>query len=369
MTKILFTQSDIVELVVEKGNPMGGAVVESLIWMTALNQLGIKVQLVKNANDKRPILEEFAWIETVTTFDPKKGIKWLRWVTYRFPTIFMALKNSKADYIYEPIPTWNSFFLGIFCKLLGIKQILRVANDNMLDGRIKITHSRFDQIFIHLGFKICNFISVQNEFQFNALKRKLPFKKIIKLFNPFIIQDNLELKVFDEKSYICWVANFRYQKNLRLLFNIASTITNNEFKIAGQSKEKMDEETHDFVEKLKFLANIEFVGSVSRKDILNFFSKSKFLLNTSHYEGFSNTFLESMMTGTPILTTANVNPDGIIDTFGLGYIYKDENDLKQILNNISETDYLEKSKNCTDYIKNNHDHLVLGKRFMDFLKG
>lgn len=146
-------------------------------------------------------------------------------------------------------------------------------------------------------------------------------------------------------------------------------LPNEEFKVAGKPITPLDRETETSLEKLKNLPNVEFVGSVSRDEVLSFFDKSKFLLNTSRYEGFSNTFLESMMTGTPILTTKNVNPDGVIDTFGLVSIYKDENDLKQILNNISETDYLEKSKNCIKYIKNNHDHLVLGKRLMDFIKG
>lgn len=48
--------------------------------------------------------------------------------------------------------------------------ILRVANDNMLDERIKITHSKFDQIFIAKAFKLADFISVQNEFQYQTLK-------------------------------------------------------------------------------------------------------------------------------------------------------------------------------------------------------
>jgi glycosyltransferase involved in cell wall biosynthesis len=368
MTKILFPQSDIIEMMVEKGNPFGGAVVESFVWITALSELGVKINVFKTSDDTRNTKDEFKLIETIETYDPIKGMRWLRWLTYRYPNLISAIKRSDPDYIYEPIPTWNSFFLGLAYKFLGIKQILRIANDNMLDERIKITHSKFDQIFIQLGFKICDFISVQNEFQFNTLKKKYPNKKIIKLFNPIVINSGFTIKDYNKSGYISWVANFRYQKNLQLLYNVVLSLPNEEFKIAGKPVSPLDEETEIFIKKLKDLPNVEFMGSVSRNEILPFFSKSKFLLNTSRYEGFSNTFLEAMMTGTPILTTENVNPDGIIDTFGLGYIYNNENDLKEILNGISELDYIQKSKNCIEYVQNNHDHLVLGKKLLDFLK-
>jgi glycosyltransferase involved in cell wall biosynthesis len=368
MKKILFTQMDVIEIIVENGNPIGGAVVESFVWMKALNQLGVRVQLLKESNETRRVLEKFQWIELIDTFDSKKGIKWLRYIFYRFPKIYLAIKKNNPDYIYESIPNWNSFFLAMMCKSLKVKHIIRIANDNMLDERIKLRYSKFTQFFIQKGFSFCDFLSVQNQFQFNALRKKYPEKKIFKLYNPFEIENEIKIKKYDEKKPIVWVANFRYQKNLKLLFNVASLLCKENFKIAGVGLFPLDNETESYIEKLKDLPNVEFLGSVSRNEILHFFSKSKFLLNTSRYEGFSNTFLEAMMTGTPILTTENVNPDGIIDTFGLGYLYKDEKDLKQILSNISETDYLQKSKNCIEYVQKNHDHLVLAQKLLDFLK-
>ncbi|MCL6260785.1 glycosyltransferase [Aquiflexum sp. TKW24L] len=169
------------------------------------------------------------------------------------------------------------------------------------------------------------------------------------------------------EGYIAWVANFRRQKNLELLFRIAVTLPSENFKVAGMPNSSIDKETSFFVDKLKSLSNVEFVGLIPRNEILLFFSKSKFLLNTSRYEGFSNTFLEAMITGTPILTTNHVNPDGIIDQYNLGIIYENEDDLRLKLNGISETNYVKKSTNCIDYIQENHDHLTLGKLLLEFL--
>jgi glycosyltransferase involved in cell wall biosynthesis len=207
----------------------------------------------------------------------------------------------------------------------------------------------------------------QSDYQYKELVKTYPKKMIAKLYNPIELKSQFLQKKNKLDGYIAWVANFRFQKNLKLLYEIASICVNETFKIAGQPLMPMDEETETYVKKLKSLENVEFVGIIPQGDILTFYSNSKYLLSTSRYEGFSNTFLESMMTGTPILTSENVNPDGIIDNYELGFLYKDEHDIKRILNSISDDEYVQKSENCIEYVKNNHDHLVLGKKLLELL--
>jgi glycosyltransferase involved in cell wall biosynthesis len=139
------------------------------------------------------------------------------------------------------------------------------------------------------------------------------------------------------------------------------------FLVAGLAPSNPDPETGTYIEKLNDLSNVNFVGTVSRNEILDFFKKAKFLLNTSRYEGFSNTFLEAMCTGTPILSTAMVNPDGIISKYGLGYIYKDPTDIQGFLGTIDDVTYGMLSANCIEFVKNQHNHLHLGRKLLNFL--
>lgn len=367
MANFFFTQEQNMEMIVKAGKPIGGAVVATQVWMKALHELGHEVFLARFENDDRPILDEYSWINTIRIFNPHKGIPVIRWLTYRFPKYYYALKKREIDYLIDSIPSWGSFFLGIICRKLEITQIIRIANDNMLDERIKLTHSFFDRFFIFMAFNYSKIILVQNDFQFQALKLKFPKKEILKIFNPFIIDRKNLMAKSEVKGYIAWVANFRYQKNLKLLFNIANVLKNEEFKIAGIPLLPLDDESKGYIEKLKVLPNVHFVGQVPRKDILDFFSGAKFLLNTSRYEGFSNTFLEAMTCGVPILTTNSVNPDGIISTFKLGLVYENESDLKLILDSITKEDYFRMSQKAINYIQENHDYLVLGKRFLNSL--
>jgi len=70
---------------------------------------------------------------------------------------------------------------------------------------------------------------------------------------------------------------------------------------------------------LKELPNVKFSGYIKRADMNNFLSEAYALLNTSHFEGFSNTFLEAWAVGTPVISTIYVNPDNIINEKSLGF--------------------------------------------------
>ncbi|WP_172805286.1 glycosyltransferase family 4 protein [Aquiflexum balticum] len=354
--------------IVEDGNPKGGSNVETLVWMKAFFRLGNEVFLAQYENDGRKIKENYNWITTVPTYNFTKYKKFLVWYSYRFPKLFKVLSKNRFDYVFSSNPTWQIFYLCLICKLTGAKHIMRIANDKNVDFNLDKSIKPLEKLYIRLGYKLSDFIVAQNEFQFQKLKENYPNKKISKIYNPIVIEkEYLKIKEIDEGSYIAWVANFRYQKNLKLLFEISSQNPKLFFKVAGQSLSYSDPETEEYLIRLKGLTNVEFMGAISQDEILKFLSKSKYLLSTSRYEGFSNTFLEAMIVGTPIITTYNVNPDGIIDEHQLGILYKDPKDFKLIINDINNEKYKIMSKNCIEYVLSHHDYLKLGKEFMQVI--
>lgn len=64
--------------------------------------------------------------------------------------------------------------------------------------------------------------------------------------------------------------------------------------------------------------NIRLIPGVPFHDITVLFEDAKVFVNTSHYEGFPNTFLQAAACGTPIVSWA-VNPEGLLDRHGIGY--------------------------------------------------
>lgn len=367
MAKVLFTYSPVMEALVYNGNPMGGSLVQTMVWMRALHELGHEVYLAKFENDNRPIRDEFNWIRLVDLYHPDKFKKRLVWFTYRLPKYYFLLRRNLFDCTYISMPHWSVYFTGLISNLLGVRQILRLANDNNLDRNLGNKNTRIQNFFQDLGFSISTLVVAQNEFQFSFLKSKYRVKKLAKISNPIVLDKNYLRIKKQYFGYIAWAANFRRQKNLALLFELAELLSDEHFCVAGQPLVPMDEESATFYEKLKALPNVEFVGVLDRKSVLDFFDKAKFLLSTSRYEGFSNTFLESMVVGTPILTTSNVNPDRIISDHDLGIVYSSTTDLQNALASMTSEKYLRMSENCIAYVREHHDHLKLGKKLIDLV--
>jgi glycosyltransferase involved in cell wall biosynthesis len=359
MSKFFFIDTAVIELFVENGDVSGGAAVQTLVWMEGLLENGHEVLIAKPEGDKRDIKEEYKKFQTVTTYDENEGLRWLRWINYRLPRIFQTLKKTEVDYLYQSVPSRWSLIFSFMCKFLKIKYIIRISNDRHLDDRFRMVASRTNQWLLFQGLKQCDLILCQNNYQFEILSKKFPRKRILKIHNPIIVNYEFLRPKSNFEGPIAWLANFRHQKNLRLLYEIAEMMPKEQFKIAGVPFHPYDIESRTYVEKLGKLPNVEFLGKLNRNQILPFLASSKFLLSTSRYEGFSNTFLEAMVTGTPILTTKDVNPDGIIDNFGLGVVYQDINDLEEKISNLKKEEYFNMSFNCVDFVKENHDYKKL----------
>ncbi|MCR9016490.1 glycosyltransferase family 4 protein [Aquiflexum gelatinilyticum] len=362
--KILFYQDQTLDFFVEGGIPLGGSAIESFVWMKSLHELGFKVYQFQKSSDNRILKNDMLWINIVKTYDDRIRRKWY-WYWYRLPIVFFVLLRYRFDYLYTAIPTWETYYYGRLCKILGIKHIVRIASDNITSRRDGINQAEIDLIF--KGISSADVISVQNVFQQKSIKKRIPSSNVVLIYNPIVI-DKFFFKPKDKMGgYIAWVANFRDVKNMALLYEIASKLPSDRFKIAGQPLIPLEPETEDSLKKLKTLCNVDFLGRIEQSEILSFYRGAKFLLNTSKFEGFSNTFLEAMITGTPILTTPKVNPDEIISKFDLGVIYSNAEDLTAYLANLSESAYLQKSVNCVKYVGTKHDHIALGKKLIDII--
>ncbi|MCL6260780.1 glycosyltransferase [Aquiflexum sp. TKW24L] len=367
MFKFFFLQHSNIEIIVENGVPRGGSVVETLVWMKALHGLAHEVFQAKLEDDDRPLMPEFEWVKPVKIYHSQKYSKFGLRYFYRLPKLFLALQKTKCNYLYTSIPSPFSFYVSLICKAIGVKHIIRIANDKNVDLSLDKSLSPFDKFLVGMSYRLADFIVTQNEFQYQGIKSQFHGKKVFKLFNPIVLDYDYLHPRKEATGYIAWVANFRHQKNLKLLYEISLICKNEMFKIAGIPLIPMDEETEIYVEKLKTLSNVEFVGQVSQSGMLEFMKMAKILLSTSRYEGFSNTFLEAMTVGMPIFSTDTVNPDGIIDKFDLGILYKDAKDFKSKLDAMELSEFQIMSQNTVDYVTKNHDHLMIGRNFLGYL--
>lgn len=366
MAKFLFLDDKIMNIMLEDEKPSGGAAVQAYGWIKGLSEVGQDVHVLTNTNQKGNIKEECKDMNLIPLYDKQKGVRMFRWLYYRLPYLYKKFKQAKPDYLYQGVPGWTSFYIGLICQQLKIKYVMRISNDYFLDDRIYKNHSRSHRFFLWLGLKMAYCILCQNEYQMSVIKREFPNKKMLKISNPFFLKKT-GAPSHNQRNYIAWLGLYQYQKNLKLLYEIALQLKEERFFIAGKESSKCDEESFRYLTKLRELPNVKFAGFLQRDEVLPFLAKAKFLLNTSHYEGFSNTFLEAMSVGTPIISSHKVNPDEIISNHHLGIVYYDVSDLIHQYSALTPLTYTIMSENALNYVLNNHDHKLLATKLMGFL--
>ena len=367
MAKFLFFDDQIINILLKEEQPSGGAAVQAYGWIQGLLALGHEVYVMTDMSRMGTLKEECSNIKFIPAFDTSKGIRWFRWLYYRIPYLYREFNKVKPDYLYKGIPSWHSCIIGLICQRLNIKFIQRISNDFLVDKRILKNHSKAHRAFQNMGMQLSDYILCQNEYQFDTIHRQFPQKSVKKISNPIYLKDSVADNTSEHRDYIAWLGLFQYQKNLKLLYEIASRLPQEKFMIAGKESREIDADTLHYLDKLRELPNVTFYGFIKRDQVLPFLAKAKFLLNTSHYEGFSNTFLEAMVIGTPILTSTNVNPDGIVSDFNLGIVYQDAEDLTVKLPQVSPESYKHMSDNALEYVAAKHDYRPLAKELVGFL--
>jgi len=367
--KILFIDFTLPYLLKDSNSRVGGWAVELHAWIEGLNKLGHRVGVLtwKGANNYVGRELDFDLLET---FDPDKGIRVLKYFYTYIPSIYRQTKKFKPDAIIQACAMLNTGIMSSVAVKLHVPFIYRVANDMDTDERYKARLPKYAQIAYRYGLKKSNGILCQNNYQYNNLKTIFQDKPMNTLMNPFAgeIITFSSRSSFKKRKYIAWIGNFKSQKNIPLLYKIALKLPDIQFKVAGMPVSNMDDETADTINKLSLCRNVEFVGYLLRHDVPAFLSKSKALLNTSHYEGFSNTFLEAFASGTPVIAPTHVDPNQIISINDLGLASSNDTlylKVKKLFED--EIKFENMSFNCIRYISVNHDPVRCAKRMVDFI--
>ena len=369
MSRYLFLDDMLINVILKEQKPSGGAAVQTYAWIIGLMNQGHEVSTLTKLEPNLVFKDESTDLKLLPLYDNEKGVRWIRWIYYRIPFLYRIIKQCKPDYFIQGVPDWSTFPLAIICKLLRIKFVVRVSNDNYVDNRISHHYGKWHICMLNMGLATSHSIICQNNYQYKTLQKRYPDKNIAKFVNPFYNKSTPVINEYKDRHGIAWVGLFQHQKNLGLLYEIAKLLKQETFKVFGSENfNGIDYDTRLNLEKLHSLKNVQFEGFLGRDDLLEHLQETKFLLNTSHYEGFSNTFLEAMYCGTPVMTTENANPDSIINELHLGLVYTDPKNIESFVNDITNNEYKILSNNCINYIQDFHSPNELAKRLENFLK-
>jgi hypothetical protein len=128
-------------------------------------------------------------------------------------------------------------------------------------------------------------------------------------------------KSVPDKSSLPWKAVWigKHWKNPRIFLELAEALSNMkdlEFYMIGVFP---GDTAKPYREAADRLPNFFFLGELGRDDVALQLESSHILVNTSDYEGFSNTFIEAWLHGVPVVSI-KVDPDRLLTSQKVGFV-------------------------------------------------
>ncbi len=367
--KILWVDFALPYLLKDSDYPVGGWAVELRSWLVGAERTNNPAGVLTWSGARNFVGRDFPF-ELVETYDPHKGVKYLKYFSSYIPAMRRAIKQTQPDVVIQACAGVMTGLVAYAAKSVGVPFVYRVANDMDVDERYKSRLKLYEQVVYRYGLDKSELILCQNQYQYDAVRDKYPQKPAALLPNPFGFLQDLPPQPLEGRRYVAWLGVFQYQKNLPLLQRIAQSLPEVTFRVAGTQGSTVDSSTEKALVDLEKMSNVEFVGYLKRDEVLPFLGNAVALLNTSHYEGFSNTYLESFSRGTPVIAQVGADPDGIIAKLNLGRSISVESDFAPAILGLFELGnaYGDLADRCQGYVREKHDPALLTEMIIEKLK-
>ena len=281
--------------------------------------------------------------------------------------IYRKMKEVDADIYYHH--SGSAGVTGLFCRLNKKKGIIHISSDADVTGENIISKNIIVNLLNKIGswfdIKLSDIIISQSSFQKSKLKEKFNV-------NSTIIKNILDSSLqYNKKSigdYLLWVGTIKFIKQPELLLKIAQHLPEYKFIMIGGEGEN-PELFRNIKNAAGKIPNLNFIGFVSHDKIFDYYKKAILLINTSKIEGFPNIFLEAWSCSIPVISL-NVDPDGIISRYKLGYCSKN---FEQMLDNIKtllkDKELLKMmGENGRKYVEENHDIRKIADQYEDLIE-
>lgn len=277
------------------------------------------------------------------------------------------LESEKPDVVYQRGAYSATGILAYLSDVLTFKLIWACASSVDLNIKTPLgvgVFNTIEAIVAKYGIKKATKILVQSYDQKKNLKDKFGLEsEILKNAHPRISEPML-IKEKD-RIVILFVGNIKKVKQPEVFIRLAQKfISKNDVSFVMIGRSGNDKYSLGFKDLLADTKNIKWLGELSQHEVNMEISSSYVLVNTSLYEGFSNTFIQAWQRGVPVLSL-NVDPDALLSEGGLGLcsgsFEKLSKDLEFLLDNPSLRNTMGES-GCK-YALEEHSLDVISDRF------
>jgi len=275
-------------------------------------------------------------------------------------TVLRALKEINPDVVYQRVASSYTGIGAYYAKKSGCKLIWHISSDDDVTP-FKFSISR-DTILKYLDKKVSEYglrnaheIVAQTTDQAELLNKnygRTP-SAIIGNFHPLPTEPVRKIKPLE----VIWIGNLKPMKQPELFFKLAKDLqdrTDARFTVIG-AMQGSNRWRNALAHQMGHIKNLSYAGGLSQEEVNTRLLGASILVNTSLWEGFSNTFIQAWMREVPVVSL-NVNPNKLLSGGTVGLLSGSYDQLREdVLRLINDSVLREKmGEQGRDYAFNNH---------------
>lgn len=240
--------------------------------------------------------------------------------------IMNSLCHIRPDVILQRVGCAYTGIAAYYAKKNKCNMVFHVSSDNdiLLETHAKeilgYVHERMEYRFIRYALKYCPHIITQTQQQAEYLKVHYNRKPIaiIPNFHP-LPEGKIEKK---DPIKVVWVANFKPLKQPEYFVRLAKELIrfdrNVKFIMIG-APYPVSELQQSMEREIGQVQNLAYLGALPIEQVNATLDGAHIFINTSKYEGFPNTFIQSWVRKVPVVSL-NSDPDDVIEKQQIGFL-------------------------------------------------
>lgn len=254
--------------------------------------------------------------------------------------------------------SWSGI-VSEYAKIHNIRHIHFIASDNDIKNNKKLIpiSKPFDYLEYKQAKKIYygqTEIIVQNQEQ-----KKLIYENFglnVRMLNQAAPLNNpLTINKSNSKLKVVWIANLKSIKRPEKFLEIVNYFKNDKsiefYMIGGHNSSEYDEMLRPFEK----ISNFEYLGALQNIKVNEVLDSAHILINTSDYEGFSNTFIQAWLRNVVVISL-NSDPNQILTDKIIGFKTGTLDKMISILDDFKKnsSDLKEMGQKARDYAVKKH---------------
>jgi glycosyltransferase involved in cell wall biosynthesis len=269
---------------------VGGAEVQQCILARIFARRGYRVSMIclDHGQPEKSVIDG---VTVYRIFAMDDGLPVLRFAHPRLTSMWRALGEADADiYYYRSSAMWVGV-VAEFCRRHGRRSIYAGASDMDFapgaGGQIPLARDRW---LYRKGLEAVDAIVAQNEEQVRSCLANHGRRALI---IPSCYELPFSTRKEEKPEAILWVGRLHPTKRPEMLLELARRLPHRRFVLVGGAGLGVGDYEERVRAQAAGLPNVELTGFLPLAQVEPWFDRARVLVNTSHFEGMPNTFLQA----------------------------------------------------------------------------